>query len=163
MVKKIGILTFLLLVFWVVLTLSFSVINLVLGLICALAVAWFIYYLLGDELNILEMSGGQARRLALYIPYLLKEVIKANLDVAERVLDPHLPINPVIVGFKFPLKDPLPQISLANSITLTPGTLTVDVEEDGTFQVHCLAEEHAESILEEPLQKHIIYIFKEPE
>lgn len=73
----------------------------------------------------------------LYIPYFLYFVFKANLDVAYRVLHPDLPIHPGIVKVKTELKSDLGRTFLANSITLTPGTLSVDIE-DGYLYVHWL-------------------------
>lgn len=62
-----------------------------------------------------------------YIPYMAWAIVKANLDVARRVVDPKLPINPGIVRVKTRLTHPVARTALANSITLTPGTLTVDI------------------------------------
>jgi multicomponent Na+:H+ antiporter subunit E len=63
----------------------------------------------------------------LYIPYMLKAILEASLDVARRVVSPSLDINPGLVKVKTRLKNPIGRMILANSITLTPGTLTVDV------------------------------------
>ena len=63
-------------------------------------------------------------------------VIKANFDVAYRVLHPAMPIRPGIVRATSKLRSASARTALANSITLTPGTLTVDIAEDGTFYVH---------------------------
>ena len=68
-----------------------------------------------------------------YIPLFLRELIKSNLDVAFRVINPSLPINPGIVEVKTRLKSPLGRLVLANSITLTPGTLTVETQGDSLF------------------------------
>ena len=68
-----------------------------------------------------------------FIKYLLvfiPELIKANIDVAKRVINPKLPINPGIVAIKTELKSDEAKMMLANSITLTPGTLTMDVRDD---------------------------------
>jgi len=62
-------------------------------------------------------------------------LIKSNIDVAKRVLSPSLPINPGIVKFKTKLTKNFAKMVLANSITLTPGTLTIDIVDD-TFYVH---------------------------
>ena len=72
-----------------------------------------------------------------YLPVFLWECAKANIDVACRVLHPKLPINPGIVKVKTKLKSDTALTFLANSITLTPGTLTVDVnKEEGILYVH---------------------------
>jgi len=63
------------------------------------------------------------------------ELIRSNIDVALRVLSPALPINPGIVGIKTTLKDPFARLLLANAITLTPGTFTLDVKND-MFYIH---------------------------
>lgn len=81
----------------------------------------------------------------LYIPWLLLEVLKAGIDVAYRVLHPRMPISPRIVRFEAPFEDDLPRTILANSITLTPGTITIDVE-GRVFTVHSLTEENAEEL-----------------
>ena len=61
------------------------------------------------------------------------ELLKSNIDVALRVLTPSLPINPGIVEVKTRLKTDIGKMLLANSITLTPGTLTVDIRGDRMF------------------------------
>ncbi len=63
-----------------------------------------------------------------YIFVFLEAVIRSNLDVAFRVLHPRLPINPGIVGVRTRLKSKLGRLVLANSITLTPGTITVEID-----------------------------------
>ncbi|MDA3886219.1 MAG: Na+/H+ antiporter subunit E [Candidatus Delongbacteria bacterium] len=70
-----------------------------------------------------------------YVLFLFIEIIKANLDVALRVIKPVIPINPGIVTVKTKLKTAMGRMILANSITLTPGTLTVDIDGD-TLYIH---------------------------
>lgn len=71
-----------------------------------------------------------------YIPVFLYYMVKANIDVAYRVLHPKMPINPGIVKVKTNLKSDAAITALANSITLTPGTLSVDVTDDGYMYIH---------------------------
>lgn len=66
--------------------------------------------------------------LIAYVPYLLFAIVRANLDVAARVVNPRLPIKPGIVLVKTRLRSPLGRLLLSSSITLTPGTLTVDMD-----------------------------------
>ncbi len=71
-----------------------------------------------------------------YIVYLIvfiKNLVLSNWDVAKRVIDPKLPINPGIVAIKTNLKEDYKKLMLANSITLTPGTITMDVRDDTLF------------------------------
>jgi len=65
----------------------------------------------------------------------LFELLKSNFDVAKRVLSPSLPINPGIISVKTKLTDPVARMLLANAITLTPGTFTIEMEGD-TFFIH---------------------------
>ena len=75
--------------------------------------------------------------LLLYVPSFLYYCMKANLDVAYRVLHPDVPIRPGIVKVRTSLKSDTALTFLANSITLTPGTLSVDVDkENGILYVH---------------------------
>jgi multicomponent Na+:H+ antiporter subunit E len=71
--------------------------------------------------------------LLLYIPYFFYYCLKANLDVAYRVLHPDMPIRPGIVKVKTKLQTKLAKTFLANSITLTPGTLTVDMSGEDIY------------------------------
>lgn len=159
MSKRALVLSVFLFAFWIVLTASFSLVNLLVGLLLSLLVAFITNKLIGEPLEPFTVTLPQAWRLLRYFPHLVKEIVVANLDVAERVLNPHMPISPTIIKFKFPLKEPLFQIILANSITLTPGTLTVTIEDD-VFYIHCLAEEHIDAIFGEDLQDHDIWIYK---
>jgi len=68
-----------------------------------------------------------------YVPLFLWECLKANIDVAYRVGHPDLPINPGIVKVKTSLKSDTALTFLANSITLTPGTMSVDIDEENGF------------------------------
>lgn len=68
-----------------------------------------------------------------YVPLFIWECIKANIDVAYRVTHPDLPINPGIVKVKTTLKSDTALTFLANSITLTPGTMSVDIDEENGF------------------------------
>jgi multicomponent Na+:H+ antiporter subunit E len=69
----------------------------------------------------------------IYLLVFLRAVVKSNLDVALRVLSPTLPINPGIVQVKTALKSRIGRLLLANSITLTPGTITVAIEGEDIF------------------------------
>ncbi len=73
--------------------------------------------------------------MIVYILVFIRELLKANFDVARRVISPSLPINPGIIKFKTNLKSDYAKMVLANSMTLTPGTLSIDIIDD-TFYVH---------------------------
>lgn len=71
--------------------------------------------------------------MVIYLFIFIWQLILANIDVAKRVLSPHLLINPGIVKVKTQLKSPLAKMMLTSSITLTPGTLSLDVQGDDVF------------------------------
>jgi len=71
-----------------------------------------------------------------YIPVFFYYCIKANLDVLYRVIHPEMPIKPGIVKIKTGLRTPAALTALANSITLTPGTMSVDITDDGYLYIH---------------------------
>jgi multicomponent Na+:H+ antiporter subunit E len=71
--------------------------------------------------------------IMLYVPVFFYECLKGNLDVAYRVVHPKIPIRPGIVAIRTGLKSDVGKLMLANSITLTPGTLTVDVSDEYLF------------------------------
>jgi multicomponent Na+:H+ antiporter subunit E len=76
----------------------------------------------------------------------LIEIIKSSFDVAKIVLSPKLPISPTLIEFDAQPQGPIGQAILGNSITLSPGTVTLDVH-DGRLQVHCLTREGAQALL----------------
>ena len=114
---------------WIGLTMSFDIQELTTGFIVSFVVA--LLYVK----NYPSSDNFRFRPIA-YVIYLftfLKALVLANWDVARRVIDPKLPINPGIVAIKTDLKEDYKKLMLANSITLTPGTITMDVRDDTLF------------------------------
>ena len=96
------------------------------------------------------IDGGEASyrlglRPLLYVPYLLWEIVKSNLHVARVILDPRLPVSPQLVRMPTTQRTDLGRVVLANSITLTPGTLTLDLRDDEVL-VHALTGEAADGL-----------------
>ena len=101
--------------------------------IAALVVGGIVTALMVPRMSIMagvRLSPGAPVSLVTYLGVFFVALIKANLDVARRVLSPSLPIRPAVVEIRTGLKSPLGKLLLANSITLTPGTLSVDVKDD---------------------------------
>lgn len=119
---------------WMLLTWSIKIEDILAGLVVAFCVTILTRKLFPDDLLKL-FNPGRFLLGFLYIPYLFYYILLANLDVAYRVLNPYLPIKPGIVKVKTSLKNDFAKTILANSITLTPGTLTVEVDGD-YFYVH---------------------------
>jgi multicomponent Na+:H+ antiporter subunit E len=105
------------------------------GLIASLIVAIMFHEILPDEHHVF-ISPVRIFWFLVYIPVFFYYVIKANLDVVYRALHPQMPIKPGIVKIKTNLKTDSAITALANSITLTPGTLTVDLTDDGYLYIH---------------------------
>ena len=83
-------------------------------------------------------------RALIYFPWLMWEVVKANVDVAKVILDPKLPISPRLVQFHGSQKSDLGRAIYGNSITLTPGTITIGIEGQ-EYQIHALRAEDLDS------------------
>jgi multicomponent Na+:H+ antiporter subunit E len=105
------------------------------GLIASLLVAILFHEILPKEHHVF-ISPVRVFWLLVYMPVFLYYVLRANLDVVYRALHPAMPIRPGIVKIKTNLKTDSAITALANSITLTPGTLTVDLTDDGFLYVH---------------------------
>ena len=87
-------------------------------------------------------------RLVTYFPWLAWQIVKANVDVMKAVLDPRLPIQPQVFTVRARQRSELNQVVFANSITLTPGTVTIAVA-DGTFEVHALTVAAAADLMDD--------------
>ena len=85
-------------------------------------------------------------QLILYWPWLLRQVVLANINVARRILDPELPISPALIQLKPSQRSELGRVIYANSITLTPGTVTTSLSGD-SLEVHALTREGADDLL----------------
>ena len=124
------------LIVWILLTWALSAQELILGILVSILVA----FMIGDLFIQRPRYAAQIKRylwFLYYLPIFLWECFKANVDVAFRVGHPDLPIHPGIVKVKTSLKSETGLTFLANSITLTPGTLSVDVDqENGFLYVH---------------------------
>lgn len=86
---------------------------------------------------------------------LIKEIVIANLGTIRLIVSPKYDVEPVLVTFKTELKTDLARTILANSITLTPGTITVELTED-EFRVHCLDKEMAEGMADSVFVKKLL-------
>lgn len=136
--------------FWILVSSSFDIQHIVVGVMVSFVVSRFSSDLIlqkGEKLPSLKVIP----HFLSYILLLSFEIVKANLQVARIVLDPNLPISPSIVKFKTKLKGNNAKFILANSITLTPGTITVDIIGD-TFYVHTLTRIAAEEITDWPIE-----------
>lgn len=109
-------------------------------LVIGIFVAAFISYLTADMFVEKPRAYSNASRyfwFIYYVPVFFWQCLKANIDVAYRVIHPDMPINPGIVKVKTSLRSSAALTFLANSITLTPGTLCVDIDvQEGILYIH---------------------------
>lgn len=98
-------------------------------------------------------------RATLFLPYLLYEIVRANVALAAVILSPSLPIDPDTVVFQPTVEDSLGRAVLANALTLTPGTLTVDADADG-FLVHSLTAESRDGLAGGSLERAVRFVFE---
>ena len=120
------------LIFWLLLTFKLTFPNIIVGSVASLICSLFFGRFFIRNVNKLL----QPHRYFWFIVYLfvfIWECIKANIDVAYRVLHPAMPIRPGIVKVKTELKSDMAKMLLANSITMTPGTISVDIIDDTLF------------------------------
>jgi multicomponent Na+:H+ antiporter subunit E len=93
-------------------------------------------------------------RALIYGPWLLWEIMKASVDVARHAFNPKLNIDPTLIRLPTRLRSDLSRVIYANSITLTPGTVTVSVEPD-VLIVHALTREGAASLEEGEMERRV--------
>ncbi len=130
----------LLLVFWIILNGRFTWEIFIIGALISAAVYLFLYFFAGytprKELALVK----RIPRFLLYVLILIKEVIAANCKVIYYIYNAKLEVEPRVVSFRKRFKEDNHKTLLAESITLTPGTITINLE-GNRFTVHCLDKE----------------------
>ena len=102
----------------------------------------------------------QLWRFLVYLPWLLSRIIMANIQVAYLVLHPKMPIDPGLLVFRTRMKKGIAQVTLANSITLTPGTITTSLE-NGRYIIHTLKRPLAGELEDATMQNKIARVYLE--
>jgi multicomponent Na+:H+ antiporter subunit E len=139
--------------FWLLLSGYFTGFLLTAGGASALAVVLF-----ARRMAVVDHEGHPAHlgipALISYWPWLIKEIIKSAWDVSKRILDPMLPISPTLAHFVPTQTSDLGLVIHANSITLTPGTISVEVA-PGEFLVHALTREGAAGLADSEMDRRV--------
>jgi len=147
--------------FWVLLSGILDPIHVGAGIICSVIVALISHDLLVTQKwdKVLRKSG----KFIIYVVWELWQILLANFDVAYRVLHPKMPIDPLVIEFDTSLRSDLAIVTLANSITLTPGTITINIDQEkGRFQVHAIAQKPADALLvDKTMQEKVAKVFME--
>jgi len=144
--------------FWILLSGKFDLFHLTLGVISSALVSF-----LSTDLFMYEKDKNRlstAVRFLLYLPWLLYQIVLSTLHVTFLALHPKMKdqIDPTIVTFKTKLTSNIARVALANSITLTPGTITIRIEDD-VFYVHAISRKAAAGLPGE-MEDRLAHVFE---
>ena len=140
------------LIIWIIFNEKFNLEILLFGLVISAAVfafaCRFMDYSVKKELHFYRKLPG----MLCYVIVLIREILVANLNVCHLILSEEEEIDPAIVQFRTDMETPAGRALYANAITLTPGTITVSLEND-TYSVHCLDESMAQGLADAELER----------
>ncbi|KUG14355.1 na(+)/h(+) antiporter subunit e [hydrocarbon metagenome] len=147
--------------FWIILSGYFDTFHLGAGIICCAIVTFISADLLFQSTRTIASSAGTFIRFLLFIPRLMVSILVANIDVAYRILHPKMPVDPGIITVETPFQDDVLRTAFATAMTLTPGTITVDVS-GSTFIVHALMKEQSEKdlVVDQEMERRLAGIFR---
>ena len=138
--------------FWLLLSGYFTAFLLSAGLGSALAVVWF-----ARRMDVVDHEGHPIHlgpKVLLYWPWLLKEIVKSAWDVSRIILHPKLPISPTLVRFRPTQRTDVGLVIHAQSITLTPGTITIEARRN-EFLVHALTRGGAQGVIDSEMDRRV--------
>jgi multicomponent Na+:H+ antiporter subunit E len=138
--------------FWILMSGYFTPFLLAAGFGSALAVTW-----LAHRMEIADREGHPAQltlQVFAYLPWLAKEIWKSAIAVARIILDPKLPVSPTLVRFRPGQKTTVGLVTHANSITLTPGTITVEATPQ-EFLVHGVTRASAAGVVDSEMDRRV--------
>ena len=153
-------------IFWLLLSGRLELKFILYGVASSLICSWLCLPLLtvrgrsGQEyfafdIPVLQMVG--------YGFWILWQLILSNVSLASAVMRPELGIDPRVIRFQVNMDNPIALTVLANSITLTPGTVTVNVTDDAIFEIHALTDDAASGIIAGDMQTRVARLFKQDE
>ena len=155
----------LLFAFWLILSGRFEAKYIVIGVLSAGLVTYFTNDLFHFALSYGERVEAKTRlvllqlwRFLAYLPWLLSRIIMANIQVAYLVLHPKMPIDPGLLVFRTRMRKGIAQVTLANSITLTPGTITTSLE-NGQYIIHTLKRSLAGELESATMQNKVATVY----
>ncbi|MBK5240505.1 Na+/H+ antiporter subunit E [Clostridium sp.] len=143
------------LLFWIVISENAKIETICIGIIISLLVAT-----LNKDLICINRKWKFRKNSMLWISYttlMLKEILVSNINVAKIVLSPKMIISPQMITIKTKIKSDFNKTIFANTITLTPGTLTISMNED-EITVHCLKGEYSNELTNSSFEKIILKV-----
>lgn len=147
--------------FWLILSDMYDLFHISLGVISVSTVLWFNSklrnYNFFDES---ERRAGQFKilRLFYYVPFLLWEIISSSFRIAYIIIHPKMPMKTAVIKFRTNLPNMNAKVLLGNSITLTPGTVTLQIDGD-EFLIHSLTNEAAEAHIDHSLTVEVAKVY----
>ncbi len=141
-----------LLTFWLLLSGQFTAFLIAAGVGSSVAVVFF-----ARRMEVVDREGHPInlwRVVFSYWPWLVKEIVKSGWDVSRLILHPRLPISPTLVRFRPSQQSVVGLVTHANSITLTPGTITVEAGSE-EFLVHALTRTGAEGVVDSEMDRRV--------
>jgi len=152
-------------IFWIILSGRLQLKYLLIGMFASALVTYltndFIFSSQSDEKEIgLRYIFKSIWGFLVYLPWLIFAIIKANILVASIILKPRMPIDPAFIKFESKMSKKVSLVTLANSITLTPGTVTVELV-GGKYVVHSLVHECAEDLEKGVMQNKVAKVFND--
>ena len=152
----------LLMIFWLLLSGHYDLMHISFGIFSVILVI-IINYPLRRHLFAMEEHSDAWKlsllRLIFYIPWLLWQIVIASVQVAYVVLHPKCPIDPALLRFRTSLGNLSSKVILGNSITLTPGTITLEIEKD-EFLVHALMDISSTGIIDGTLPGQVAKLYQ---
>ena len=145
---------------WIIWSGMLDAFHLSLGIISCGIVTFMSHDFLFKREKFSSQQFTEAFRFFLYVPWLIYQIILSNIHVAKLVLKPDMPIEPKFITYKSRLKEELSLATFANSITLTPGTITADIV-DGEYYVHCIDQKVADDLSNGEMEKKVAHVFLE--
>jgi len=138
---------------WVLLSGKLDAFHLSVGFLGAVLIAW-----VNTKSRHLTEPPLPLARLVLYWPWLFWGIVKSNLNITKIILDPKLPINPRLIQYRTDLGSNPAVVLLGNSITLTPGTVTIEVS-SSELLVHALDDESSSGLESRTMERKIAEAF----
>jgi len=138
--------------FWLLMSGFFTMKHLIIGAVTSIAVAWITRPLLllpsaKNPDNVYLAFPLPYFKLLLYFTWLIKEIVVTNIYMIKLVLHPKMPIEPMFVSFKKEMDNPLGHAVLGLSIVVTPGTVTIEIDDDDVYLVHAINRKLAEALV----------------
>ncbi len=137
---------------WLLLSASFNLFHVGLGLVAAFGVAWFNTDRSASRFTILRL------RIVWYILWLVGRILQSGFHLSVLILHPALPIKPKLIRYRTKLRDEAGIVLLGNSITLTPGTITAEVNSQNLV-IHAMDDKSADDVTSQRLEQQIAGLF----